>query len=183
MKLLLDIALGKSIYTVCFFMALVVAIARAYYFETVLAINIALVLVCVLGVFIAVTAVVTGNEAIESLVWPKTNAKLDVCTVFSGGMDDGHSLVVQYSLEVNGQTYFGNSYILGTMNYGRNAAEKIVSDLKSKGDSLLVSYDPADPSVNVLKPGMNVVHYVRALTGVGIIGFTVFELFGWTHFI
>ena len=190
MKLLLDIALGKSIYTVYFFVVLAISIVLALYLESVLAINIALVLVCVFGVFTSVSAVVSTNEAIESLGWPNASAKLVSCRVatfstlkFNGSKTQSSSPGVQYSFEVGGQTYTGNSYILGQRTYSEREVEKIISDVKSKGDSLLVSYDPADPSMNVLKPGINEVHYVRALVGVGIIGLTVSELFGWTHFI
>jgi hypothetical protein len=188
MKLLLDIALGRSIYTVYFFVALAISIVLAWYLETELAIKIALGFVCVMGVFIAVTAIATVDEAIESLGWPKANAKLGICKVWghtgSPHMNsESYSPFVEYSFELNDQSYSGNSYILGTRTYSLNATEKIVGDIKSKGDSLLVSYNPADPSVNVLKPGINEVHYIRALVAVAIIGFTVSELGGWTHYV
>jgi hypothetical protein len=186
MKFLLDIALGKSIYTIYFFVVLTISIIVALYLETELAINIALALVCVFGIFIIVSAVVSGNEAIESLGWPKTRAKLGICKVSTHGSGrglDGYCPGVQYSLEVDGQTYNGNRYVLGERSYGRDAVEIMISDIESKRDNLLVSYDPADPSVNVIKPGINEVHYVSALVGVGITGMAISELCGWTHFV
>ncbi len=61
--------------------------------------------------------------------------------------------------------------------------ENIVAEILSSKDGFMVSYNPSDPSMNVAKPGVNSVHYVRALVGIGIVGMVVFELVGWSNFI
>lgn len=71
MNLLLAIALGKSVYTIIFLVVMVCSGVLALKLQNELATTVALVLVGIFGGFIIVTAVVTTNEAIESLIWPK----------------------------------------------------------------------------------------------------------------
>ena len=187
MKILLDTALGKSIYTVYFLVVMVISIVLALLLENAFAITVSLVLVGIFGVFIMVSAVVSTDEAIESLRWPKANATLGICKVsthMGGGAGSGSCYpTVQYSFEINGQAYHGNSYTLGDRTYSRSTVENIIAEILSNKDSFMVCYNPTDPSMNVVKPGVNSVHYVRALVGIGIVGMVVFELVGWTNFI
>jgi hypothetical protein len=183
MKLLLDIALGKSVYTICFLAVTVCSVVLALKLENEIATTVALILVGIFGVFIIVTAVVTTNEAIESLRWPKVNATLGICKVSGGiGIHDLYYPSVNYSFEIDGQVFHGNTYILGDQTYSRSTVEDMIAEILSNKDSFMVSYNPSDPSMNVVKPGINSVHYVRALTGIAIVGMVVFELAGWTHF-
>ena len=102
---------------------------------------------------------------------------MEICKVSDFGSFEERSYRpnVQYSFEVGDQTYYGNSYILGERTWGRSAVEKMVSEMESRRDDFSVSYSPADPSMNVVIPGINSVHVVRALTGIGIVGATVLE--------
>ncbi|VAW97397.1 hypothetical protein MNBD_GAMMA21-2503 [hydrothermal vent metagenome] len=189
MKFLLNIALGKSVYTVYFFIIMTAAIILAYYFESKLTINLALSLVSILGIFIIISAVVSSSEAVDSSGWPKIKAKLGICKVSVSGLSVGNTgattyqPTIQYSFDVNNQTYYGNSYILGERTYNRPAVVRIINDIKSNKDDFTISYNPVDPSMNVVKPGLNAVHYIRALVGAAIAVFTVFELSGWSNYI
>ena len=180
-KILLDTALGKTVYTICFFVVLVNSIVLAFMFENEFTIAVALIMVGILGIFIVVSAVVSTNEAFESLTWPKANATLGICKV-SGGVKGSYYPAVNYSFEIAGQAYQGNAYILGDRTYSQSAAEKIIAEILSSKDNFTVSYNPVDPSMNVVKPGINSVHYVRAIVGIAIVGMVIFELAGWTNF-
>ncbi len=185
MKILLDTALGKNVYTICFLVVVVNSVVLAVMFENVFTITVSLILVGIFGIFIVVSAVVSTSEAIESLKWPKVNATLGICKVstHSGGPGStSYYPSVNYSFEIDGQAYNGNFYILGSRTYSQSTVEKIIADILSNRDSFMVSYNPADPSMNVVKPGINSVHYVRALVGIAIVGMVVFELLGWSNF-
>ncbi len=187
MKFLLNIALGKSIYTLYFFIVMAVSIALALLLKNILIINFSLVLVCILGVFIMISAVVSTSEAVESLKWPKVNAKLGISKVSTHSVgnigSESYYPTVQYSFEIDGQNYSGNTYTLGERTYSRPAVEKIIQTVQSHKDTLAISYNPTDPSINVVKPGINGVHYIRALVGISITGITILELCGWVNFI
>ena len=187
MKLLLKIALGKSVYTVYFMLAMAASIISAVYFESVLAINMALVFVSILGIFIIVSALFSTNEAIESLSWPKSNAELGMCKVSTHSVgnigSESYYPTIQYTFEVDGKAYHGDSYILGERTYSRIIAEKIINNLQSNKDNFRISYNPNNPSMSVVRPGINEVHYVRVLVGLAIFIFTICELFNWTNYI
>jgi len=187
MKLLLNIALGKSIYTVLFSLVTVASILSALYLESTFSINLALIFVSIFGVFIMVSALASSTEAVESLSWPKTKAILGICKVSTHSVgnigSESYYPTIQYSFVVNDKTYHGRNYILGDRTYSRLAVEKIIDNVNLNKDDFEVSYNPSDPSLNVIKPGVNEVHYVRGLVGLAVIVFCICELFEWTHFI
>ncbi len=122
-----------------------------------------------------VAAVVSTSEAVESVRWPKANATLGICRVSRAGIEShSYSPSVQYSFEVDGQAYQGNSYNFAATNYSRSTVEKMIGDLLSNRDSFMIRYDPTDPSKNVVIPGVKTVHYIRALVGIAIVGICVF---------
>jgi len=187
MKLLLNIALGKSVYTVYFMLAMAASIMSAVYLESILAINVALVFVSIFGVFIIISALFSTNEAIESLSWPKVNAELGVCKVSTHSVgnigSESYYPTIQYSFDVDGKTYHGNNYSWGERTYSRSIVEKIINNIQSNKDNFRISYNPNNPTMSVLRPGINEVHYVRALVGLAVFIFAICELFNWTNYI
>jgi len=187
MKFLINIALGKSIFSTFFFIAMASSIISAVYYESTLTINIALIFVAIFGLFIIIAAFVSSSDANESLSWPRINAELDICKVSTHSVgqigSESYYPTVTYSFTVNNKKYSGKRYSLGDRTYSRLAAEKIINSILLNKENFEISYNPEDPSINVVKPGVNEVHLVRALTGLAVFIFSLSELFNWTNFI
>jgi len=187
MRLLLKIALGKSVYTIYFFIAMAISIISAAYLESTYAINIALVFVSIFGLFIILSSFVSTKEAVESLSWPKIKAELGICKVSTHSVgnigSESYYPSIQYKFVVDGQTYHGNSYIFGSRTYSHQAVDNIIKDISLYKDNFLISYNPENPSMNVIKPGINEVHYIRTIVGLAVVIFTLCELFKWTNYI
>ena len=131
-----------------------------------------------LGVFVSIGAYVSYQEASQSKHWPTTSAKLLSTRVSSGlatANQHTYSPIVEYEFSFMGKKYKGNTIDYSAMSGSRAWAEKVIKQLQQRGIALLVSVNPQNPQMNVLNPGIRLVHYLRYLIGpamivIGILG-------------
>lgn len=136
-----------------------------------------LILAGLLGSF-GVYFLFVGNETQQ---WPSASGRLmnvalvthidsdPVVTRSTKRLEIEYFIRLDYSYEVNGQSYFSSRYSYGNGNVAsdyfpseevaRTEAQKTYGSVKD----LTVFYDPEDPSESVLKPGWNLGTFVPVL--------------------
>lgn len=130
------------------------------------------VMLSILGVFVTLGAYVSYIEASQSIRWPTVSAKLLSSRVSSGiGTGNKHTYrpIVEYEFSYLGKQYKGNTIDYSGRSGSKSWAKKVITDLQQKGIALRVSVNPDDPQMNVLKPGIRLVHYLRYIIGPAMI--------------
>lgn len=86
--------------------------------------------------------------------WPLAKGKIASAVIEpeKPNDDEQQRLNVSYSFKVSGKSYFGDRLRIGGNAVGRDQAGM---DRYRTGREVWVAYDPADPRVNVLDPGLD----------------------------
>ncbi len=132
----------------------------------------------ILGVFVSLGAYFSHQEASQSNKWPTVSAKILMTKVMSGiatGNQHTYSPLVEYEFSYLGKKFKGNTIDYSAVSGSKAWAEKVVTELQQRGGTLTVSVNPDNPEMNVLNPGIRLVHYLRYLIGpamivIGILG-------------
>lgn len=87
--------------------------------------------------------------------WPRAKGKVVSATIAHAGADDEESprLDVSYIFQVGGKTYSGDRLRIGGNTVGADQISETA--WYHAGREVWVAYDPADPRVNVLDPGLD----------------------------
>ena len=125
-----------------------------------------------LGIFVSIGAYVSHQEASQSKRWPTVSAKLLSTRVSSGlatGNQHTYSPVAEYEFSYMGKKYRGNTIDYSAASGSQAWAQKVIDQLQQRGIALVVSVNPENPEMNVLNPGVRLVHYMRYLIGPAMI--------------
>jgi hypothetical protein len=98
-----------------------------------------------------------GRLAAMAKRWPTVEGQITKCELKASTDSDGttYTANVSYSYAVDGTLYIGDQIAFGYAgDSGRDAHQEIVNRL-SGARSVVVRYDPADPSRSVLSCGLN----------------------------
>ncbi len=138
----------------------------------------------ILGIFIFITGVVNVQEGRQSFHWPRVNAKLksvrlQIQTGSKGGRS--YSPKITCTFIVDGQKYEGTEYDFSSSYTAKEKAEKKVTEVKAM-EPLLVHYKPEDPSINVIKPGLHFVAFLRLLLGLAAVVISVMSWVGYISY-
>lgn len=135
----------------------------------------------ILGFYLALfgSLFLLGSEALEvrqarrSQAWPVTEGTVlrSEVVVERVQADDDFHAEVTYRYRLNGREYQGDRIGFGFELSDRlDSAEAIVARYPA-GSSILVYYDPADPSQSVLEPGATAGNKLLVMAGAGAAGF------------
>jgi len=138
----------------------------------------------ILGIFIFITGVVNVQEGRQSFHWPRANAKLksarlQVQTGNKGGRSYSPKIVCTFI--VGGQEYEGAEYDFSSSYSAKVKSEKKVAEVKAM-QPLLVHYKPEDPSINVIKPGLHFVAFLRLLVGLAAVVISAMSWLGYISY-
>jgi len=106
-----------------------------------------------LCVYLGVLAIYRG---IQSLTWPTTQGRIEKASVVNTGSNNGYAsskIAVTYTFTVDGKQYKGDRI---AFSYATMSSCQAVNSLCQypKGKVVSVSYEPDDPSLCVLTPGV-----------------------------
>lgn len=109
----------------------------------------------------------SAKLAVRSADFPQTVGRIERCKVHlngpSGDSETTFKLDLEYAYEVNGRSYRGTSYDTNVAsNNDRGWHDRLAEELRP-GTTVPVYYDPADPAVAVLVPGITGGHLFVAL--------------------
>ncbi|MBE9048494.1 DUF3592 domain-containing protein [Pleurocapsales cyanobacterium LEGE 10410] len=109
------------------------------------------------GVYMLRHAIASYKYAVASLSWPTTDGHLEDVRLWGkrnigGEMKDAEKLSVEYSYEINGLNYSGNSAAFYTLVYPKTVE---FAERHSSNRNIKVYFNPRDPSESVLEPGLN----------------------------
>ncbi len=87
--------------------------------------------------------------------WPRAKGKVVSATIAHADPNDEETprLDVSYSFKVKGKSYFGERLRIGGNAVGRDRLAETA--WYRAGRKVWVAYDPADPRINVLDPGLD----------------------------
>lgn len=179
-SILLSIALGEHVYATWFLLLCMVVFPAAFFLRYPWLVNCAWVLLFVLGLFVFITGYVSGKQALASRQWPKAE-----CTLESLGMKSqrnnrhlSYRPDIGCRFTVSGSVYEGTEFDLGTAYESKTKVQNKLDTLE-KQLPLFVYYDPNDPAINTLHPGLRSVHWLRLLFGSVAMAVPVASLMGW----
>ncbi len=111
----------------------------------------------------------------DSKSWPATTGRVisskweDDSSCDSEGCTDSFHVHISYEYLVGGRRYEASRYRFGWPDFGdKEDVKKIVSQYPVGGRAL-VYYDPEDPSVSALRPGLAQGSFILALWGLGLL--------------
>lgn len=165
---LLNIATGRSIYSTWFFILWSFSIPFAFIFRPPWLILYAWAGALVMGLFILVTGIVTLTEARASHNWPKTraeNLKLGVQRRHGSRGGALYTPNIQCQFNVGNESFRGTRLDFGDRWSSEAWARQKVTELEQRKDCLQLYYNPKDPNLNVIYPGVRFVHYLRIWLG------------------
>jgi len=135
-------------------------------------VNVSWVMLSILGVFVCVGAYVSHQQATHSNKWPTVSATLTSTRVVGGiatGNRSTYSPLAEYEFTYLGKKYKGNTIDYSAVSGSQAWANKVIAKLQQRGIALLVSVNPQNPKMNVLNPGVRLVHYLRYIIGPAMI--------------
>ena len=167
---LLNVATGRHIYATYFLLTFMVVAPTAFFTDYVWLDHIAWCMLIILGVFIFITGVVTLHEGRASHKWPMAAAELQSAGLKSQSNKGSVSYAprIQCLFKVHGKSYNGTEYDFSASFTRKEKAQAKVDEVKAMRP-LVVHYKPADPTINVIRPGVHFVHYIRLILGFGTV--------------
>ena len=176
----LKLALGRTVHSTYFLLALMVICPWAFFTNSEWLDQLAFSMLIVIGLFIFITGWVTFNEAKASHHWPSVKSELDWIGLKSHRSSNSTSYApdIRCFFDVKGVIYQGTEY-----DFGANFTSKSKAEAKKKEveemSPLVIRYKPNDPSINVIYPGVHLVHFVRLLMGPIVMGVSLASLLGY----
>ena len=163
----INIAMGKSRYSLYFLFALMFVAPIAFFTEWGWLDIIAWLMLITLGVFIFITGILMHTLAKDSVNWPKTPAKLTSSTLHYITSNSGtkrYRPVATYSF-----THAGNEFQGSTVNFdasytSKQTAEQLLEQIRNC-QPFYVHYQVQDPNHNVIYPGNHAVQWIRIVLG------------------
>lgn len=154
-KVIQETLTGKifiSIYIACYIMTGLIALK----YQTKEAIAGSLVMTFFLGILIAVYAIASSNKAYQSKSWCLAKMNLVNCYVRKDRSQTGkvYKPIVKYEFWVNDQRYTGKNIDFSQTGKSKKKAYKIIKSLNKRAENLRVYYNPKNPQVNVIEPGL-----------------------------
>ena len=119
--------------------------------------------------FSVVAAWMFGSEILalrrskQSESWPFTEGEVVSSHVKSRHDSDGdtsYSAAVRYEYEVNGTTYVSRTISFGRKLYFGRASAEDVAAMYPVGEKVTVYYDPNNPKIATLEPGISVGSFI-----------------------
>ena len=137
-----------------------------------------LLIIC--GSLITLYGIETYNEARASKHWPKCEVASFKCSLDSQRGNKGlvYAPKVDCTFYIDGTRWHGTLYDFGGVYEGKREAEEKVQKINSMS-SLTISYNPEDPSINVIYPGPRFTHCLRIILGPAVIALYIFYLMDW----
>ena len=137
-------------------------------------------LLIIIGILITIHGIETYNEARASKHWPKCEVAWFRCSLDSQKSGKGLSYApkVDCTFYIDGTMWHGTLYDFGGVYEGKREAEEKVQKINSM-DSLTISYNPEDPSINVIYPGPRFTHCLRIFLGPAVIALYISYLMDW----
>lgn len=141
--------------------------------------------ILLLLLFFAIGAVImffgwrTVANAQASASWPSVPGQVISSTVTRQSDSDGSvsfSPEVSYRYQVGSQSYQGRRIKFGENAYGFRARAQSVADRYPVGHSVSVYYDPADPNLSVLEPGVSLGSYIVVCIGAVFVFFSLLAI-------
>ncbi len=141
----------------------------------------------IVGVFVTKWGAKTLDNAKESMDWPTVQGQVLHSEVVrekksnsgsrsSGGSSVTYNADVMFEFKLKGDTYSSDNVSFGQYSSSDpSEARKIVRDYP-QGSSVTVYYNPEDPDVSVLEPGVTWSSYIiwgmgLLFSGIGVLGF------------
>lgn len=181
-KLIKEIVRGK-IFPCLFIFLYVGVIWWAVFSGQPIAIQSAWIITFLLGIIIIIVGIVTSLDAWQSPSWTVTRAKLTKCDVKKISSSDGSTYepAVIYQFRIGDRHYMGTNYDFSDTSGSRIAATRKIESLKKLLDSegyINVYYKPSEPELNVINPGIHVIHGIRLVFGLVLVGISLSTLSG-----
>lgn len=171
MELFLKIATGRHRAATYFLLVFMVVAPTAFFTDSVYLDWFAWLMLAILGLFVSITGWVTLQEAIDSFSWPQVEAELTSVSISrrSGSSGGGHvyAAKIQCRFEVEGVEYWGTEYDWSASAGSRASAERVKSEVEAM-QPLVIRYKPQDPQINVINPGVRLVHFLRIVLGLAM---------------
>lgn len=174
-KIIKEIVRGKMFF--CSFVLLYIAIIWwALLSGQSIAVKAALVMTCLLGVILIIVGIATSIEAIQSHSWLTARAKLTKHDLKISINPNGTSHrnrktykpVVSYQFKVGDRNYIGSNYDFSDFSGSKISAKRKIESLRLQLDEegyIRIYYKPSDPEINVIYPGIHLIHGVRLVLG------------------
>ncbi len=122
----------------------------------------------------------TYSEARASKHWPRCEVSSFRCSMDSQRDNKGLTYAPQIdcTFYVNEVRWHGTLYDFGGVYGLKYDAEKKMAAI-NKLNPMVISYNPEDPSINVLYPGPRFTHFLRIIIGPTVITFYILWIMGW----
>ena len=164
-NIILQTAVGRTIYSYLFLLAFCIVVPLAIFAQVRALFDVAWVISIILGIFIFTSGVVTTKEAYQSKLWPTVTVSDFECSL--NIHSSKYSPSVECLFEVNGEIYSGTQYDFSDSYSSKASARMKIEKVKNRR-YIEVYYNPLNPSMNVLNPGVRVVHFLRLIIGAAI---------------
>lgn len=164
-KIFMAIAVGRSKYSTFFLLVFMVVAPAAVFIRNDTLEFIAWLMLCILGLFVTISGIITFKEAQDSHLWPKALANVKKIHLSRASSNNLYAPVIECTFEVDGKTYNGTLYDFSSSCSSKSSAEQKLEEIQEIASTLMVYYKPSEPSINVIKPGVKLVHYLRLLIG------------------
>jgi hypothetical protein len=112
---------------------------------------------------------VTFSEALESPKWPSVDVSIFSCGLKTNRSNNSLTYApnIECVFELKDQTYSGTEYDFSSSYGSKSSAQKKLLSLENQ-ENIKLFYKPSDPSVNVIHPGIRLVHFLRLIFGAAI---------------
>lgn len=154
-KVIQEAVTGKifiSVYIACY----VITGSVALKYQTEEAIRLGLIMTFFLGILITIYAIASSTKAYKSKSWCQAKMNLVNCYVRKDRSKTGkvYKPIVKYEFWVNDQRYTGKNIDFSQTNKSKKKACQIIKSLNKHAENLRVYYNPKNPKVNVIEPGL-----------------------------
>lgn len=181
-KIIEEIVRGK-VFPCLFILIYVVIVWWAVLSGQSIAIRATWIMTCLLGIIIIIVGVVTSIDAFQSSSWSVARAKLTKCGVKKISDSDGSTYApsVIYQFRVGDRHYIGTNYDFSDISASRTAADRKIESLEKLLDSegyINIYYKPNKPELNVICPGVHLIHGIRVVLGLVMVVVSLLTLLG-----
>lgn len=161
------IATGRSIYSTYFLLVLMVVAPAAVFTEYLWLDSLAWLMLIIIGVFVAITGLVTLKDGLQSAQWPRVEARVKNCSLTwrTNRGTKSYAPKISCQFRVKGQEFTGTQFDFSASYTSKDKAQALLDSVSSQR-TLVIHYKPSDPAINVIHPGVCFVHYVRIIVGV-----------------
>ncbi len=165
-KVIQETVTGKifiSIYIPCYVMTALIA----FKYQTKAAIRGSLVMTFFLGILITIYAIASSTKPYKGKSWSEAKMNLVNCYVRKRRSKTGKAYkpVVKYEFWVNDQRYTGSNLDFSQTDKSKRKAYKIIKSLNRRAENLRVYYNPKNPKVNIIEPGLHSINTIELIFG------------------